>query len=664
MNILLIRNLIYLFFIFFNLSNPLNSFTLSELFSRELIDIDNLNKYKNSFSKEDKYSSYYEEDRYLGELFNGNKKLALKDTLNEKEQLEIQSDIQYQKNNVLYAEGNVIVTFKGNLLKADNLIYDKSNETLDAEGDIKLILEEQVFIAEEFKYDFKSEKGNFLKVKGLIKTESFIKNIDFRTYNYDELSSILKTIKKSKVLHTPNGVNNWIFYTDELKVSNNQWTAQKAIFTNDLLESNQVKFLINDLKIIPKENQLEFKSFINFLVLEDKLYIPFWFGNRTIQESEQGYLFGLKPKWYVGLDKLEKDGYFLGRRLNPIELSDNFNLNLEPQFLIQRSIQGYTKSFVAKGDSITSDRSKRDAFFADYFALESKLAGKLNEWDLEIVKKLNSLDSEKFLNALRLKFDLSKEIDFLDSKWTKSFYGVYRDRIWNGSIGESEIYLGYGSKLEKINTWEINGITKTERLTIGFGNFKGEELNSKKLINSYKGSFFYSLDQKFPLLIRDTKNKYVDNSFKYIFEPVKQGIYINTELAALYSVYDNGNHQEYVGFGAGPEFVLGNFKKKYFDYTKLSLRPFYRIKNGDSIFKFDQISDQLTLDISFDQQLYGPLLLKSSATMNLDANSKNYGDFINSQISLNWKKRSYQLGVFYQPQKKSAGINFALYGFE
>ena len=37
---------------------------------------------------------------------------------------------------------------------------------------------------------------------------------------------------------------------------------------------------------------------------------------------------------------------------------------------------------------------------------------------------------------------------------------------------ESEIYFGYGSKLEKVNTWEENGVQKTEKFTVGMGNLK------------------------------------------------------------------------------------------------------------------------------------------------------------------------------------------------
>ena len=92
--------------------------------------------------------------------------------------------------------------------------------------------------------------------------------------------------------------------------------------------------------------------------------------------------------------------------------------------------------------------------------------------------------------------------------------------------------------------------------------------------------------------------------------------------------------------------------------------PFYKLKSGDSIFKFDQVSDKFTLDLALDQQLYGPILLRSKATLNLDGNSSDYGDFINSMISLNWKKRSYEIGIFYKPHNQSGGITISLFGFE
>jgi len=590
--------------------------------------------------------------------------IALGENLDQSRNLEIQSDKQFQEQNVIYAEGNVIVTYRGNILKADKLIYDKLNETVNANGNIKLILENQIFSLDKLNYDFKNQKGSFVNVKGSIKTKNLVNNLDLKSNEFQQIPSALQKLNKKKVLYTPDGINNWIFYTKELKVNQNQWTSKKAIFTNDLLETNQIKFEINSLKIIPKDGKLKLKSSLSYLIFEDKIPIPFWFGNRTLTNTKGGYLLDFSSRWYLGLDKVDRDGYFVGRKFKPLNLFNDFILNLEPQFLIQRSIQGYTKSFVNKGDSITSDKVRRDASLSDYFSLKSELKGEVNDWDLKIDKNLYSFDFDKYSDALRLKVDLSKEIDFLGSKWKKSFFGVYRDRIWNGSIGESEIYFGYGSKFEKVNTWEENGIQKTEKFSAGIGKFKGEGLNNKKLVSNYKGSIYYSLNQRIPLFVEEPANKFVDRSFNYIFEPVKRGIHIDTKLEALYSIYQDGNHQEHIGFGAGPVFVFGEFKKRYFDYTKISFMPFYRLKSGDSIFKFDQVSDKFTLDIALDQQLYGPILIRSNATLNLDGNSKDYGDFINSKISLNWKKRSYELGIFYQPHNQSGGINISLYGFE
>ena len=662
MIILRTRKIIFSVFFLTAIFNPSNAF--SELLSKDIF-IKNLSNKKNKFVLSNKNSSSTNvfEKNFL-ESFDEKPKLALIKPINNKKELEIQSDEQYQEKNVIYAKGNVLVTFNGNSLKADSLVYDKFNEKFDAFGNIKLIIGKQIFEAQKISYDFQSQKGKLLKVKGLVKTKNLVENINIYSSDQSEVSSTLEEIRKLKVLYTPDGVNNWIFSADELIVDNNQWIAKKAFFTNDLLESDQVEFTINNLKITPGDEQLTIQSGISFLVLEDKIPIPFWFGKRTLNKTKDGYSIEFMPKWYIGTDKLDKDGYFIGRRLDPFDLTSNFSLKLEPQFLIERSLKGYTESFVNKGDSVIADRSRQDASLEDYFALNSELKGKLGYWDFKVQKKLYSFDLQKFQDALRLNVDLSKEIDFLNSKWTKSLFGVYRDRVWNGSLGESEIYIGYGSKLEKQNSWEVDGIQKTERISMGLGKFKGEALNTNNLIDKFKGSIFYSLEQKFPLIIKNSKNKFIDDSYRYIFEPVKQGIYLDTKLAGLYSFYEDGNHQEYIGFGAGPEFTFGEFKKKYFDYTRIRLFPFYRIKSGDSVFKFDQISDQFTLNLSLDQQLYGPILLKTDATINLDSDSNDYGDFINSKISLFWKRRTYELGLFYQPHNQSGGISFTLHGFE
>jgi hypothetical protein len=597
---------------------------------------------------------------------NKSKKSEQIPSLNNKKQNDeviIQSDKQSEINNFIYAEGNVSLSYKGKLMKADNLTYDKLNKKISARGNIVLILGDQIFKLSELEYSFISEKGYLLDVQGFINTNTLIDDLS-SNFSFSDLNKIqgLLKLERKEALNTPGKINNWIFSAKRINIDGKKWKSKKAIFSNDILQSKQVKIEINSLEAYSSNEELRFRSSLNFLVLDENVSIPFWFGSRTLSTSEQNL--DSKSSWNIGYDSLDKDGLFISKKYNSLNLSDDFILDLEPQFFIQRSFKGKTSSFVKKGDLITGEKVERDAKFVDYFGIKSEIKGKVNNWDLEILNQINSLDTNKFSDALRSKFILNKEINFLNAKWEKSFYGVYRDRVWNGSFGEAEIYAGYGSKLEKEHTWELNGTNKTEVLSLGLAHLKGEALGSKNLVHSPKANLFYSLDQNIPLKVDQPKNKIIDSSYEYTYEPIKKGLSLNTRLAGMFSLYDEGKHQEYIGFGFGPELILGNFKTKTFDYTRISILPFYKFKNGDSVFKFDQISEKFTLDISFDQQLYGPIMLKSNGVLNLDSDSNDYGKFINSKISINWKKRSYEFGIFYQPHNQAGGISFGLYGFK
>ena len=589
--------------------------------------------------------------------------LLIADISSKQKGIVIQSDKQSEMNDVIYAEGNVSASYKGKHLKADNLTYDKLNKKISAKGNIELTLGDQIFQVSQLEYSFKSKKGFLLDVQGLINTKNLINDLssNFSLSDSNKIKSLLE-LKKKEVLNTPNKVENWLFFADKISIDGEKWKSKKALFSNDLLELKQVKLEINSLEVIAEADKLRFKSSLNYLIVEEKVSIPFWLGNRTLTKSRESFNF--ENRWNLGYENLDKDGYFIGRKFNSLDISNDFILDLEPQFLIQRSIKGYTKSFVKKDESITTEKVKRDASFEDYFALKSQIKGRINNWDLKIDKNLNSLDFDKFSHAFRLKTKFSKKINFLDSKWDKSLYGVYRERFWNGSLGEAEVYSGYGSELKKDNTWVDNNIKKTEFLSLGLAHITAEALNTKNLVTNLKGNFFYSLDQKIPISIEVPKNKSIDISYKYIYEPITKGLSINTRLEASYSFYDNGDHQEHLGLGIGPELILGNFKNKTFDYTRLSLFSFYKFYSGESVFKFDQNYDKFTLNIALDQQLFGPVILKTTGTLNLTNDSDDYGEFINSKISLNWKKRSYEFGIFYQPHNQAGGIAYSLFGFK
>ena len=663
MNLGLSKKLIFTSFLFVNFIQPVQSadFHKNNKSETNIVTKHGLSKILNSNKTFNLSFNNFQKIAPENIFIKNNLDLFLADSIAKQEELVIQSDKQSEINDVIYADGNVTVSYRGKLLKADNLIYDKLNKKISANGNIALILGDQIFKVSQLEYSFISEKGYLLDVQGSINTNTLIDDLssNFSLSDFNKINSFLE-LQKREVLNTPGKIENWLFFTDKMTIDGKKWKSKKAVFSNDLLESKQVKLAINSLEVFPSVEKLRFKSSLNYLIFEEKVSIPFWVGERTIDFENSQF----DSKWNIGYENLDKDGYFIGRKFNSINIFDDFLLELEPQFLIQRSLKGYTKSFVKKGESITSEKVKRNANFEDYFALKSQIKGRINNWDLAVDKNLNSFDVNKFTDAFRLKTKLSKEINFLNSKWDKSFYGIYRERVWNGSLGEAEIYSGYGAKLQKENTWSVNGIQKAEFLSLGLANLTAESLNSKDLVTNLKGNIFYSLDQKFPISIEDPKNKSIDISYRYIPEPITKGLSLNTKLEASYSFYENGHHQEYLGLGIGPELIWGNFKNKTFDYTRISLLPFYKFNSGESVFKFDQNYEKFTLNIAFDQQLYGPVLLKTFGTLNLSSDSDDYGEFINSKISLNWKKRSYEFGIFYQPHNQSGGISFALFGFK
>ena len=118
-------------------------------------------------------------------------------SLDIKNELEIQSDIQSEENNILKAEGNVLVLYKGNILKTDNLVYDKTQKTIIAHGNISLSIGEQLFKMNRFQYDFNNEKGYLFEVKGLIKTDNLIDDL-FSNFKNSDIKNIeiVKEVKK------------------------------------------------------------------------------------------------------------------------------------------------------------------------------------------------------------------------------------------------------------------------------------------------------------------------------------------------------------------------------------------------------------------------------------------------------------------------------------
>ena len=124
------------------------------------------------------------------------------------QELIIQSDKQSEISDVIYAEGNVSVSYRGKLLKADKLIYDKLNKKIEAKGNITFILGDQIFRVSELEYNFISEKGYLLDVKGSIYTNTFMDDLssNFSLSDSEKLNSLIINLIGYKSVSTSNSM--------------------------------------------------------------------------------------------------------------------------------------------------------------------------------------------------------------------------------------------------------------------------------------------------------------------------------------------------------------------------------------------------------------------------------------------------------------------------
>ena len=437
----------------------------------------------------------------------------------------------------------------------------------------------------------------------------------------------------------------------------------------------------------------------SWIILDDKLKIPI--GRRSVFDKDP------LTKWGIGADFKNKDGYYLFRSTYPRKIFRNYSLQLQPYFLAQRALQGETNSFRAKNSSIFTEKVKDNIKIADFFALDLYLRGKENEWNIDSKIELNSLNFERLNESLRTRLTLYKRINFnrkIDSQENLKkdellnnfigfedyknvpfsedlkiepssinfeeniqtfknfldikFYNVFRERVINDFSNE-EIYFASGFNLSNNKTWNLNNKESKLSLIYDFGHYKAKRLTEDKFNDLFRNLFVAKYNYKFPIWEKTNLDSTIDESYKFSPVVIQQSLNWSTGLQTGLFLYSDGKSQIATKFNSGPVLKIGSFKKKFFDYTKFGLDFNYVVKEGDSPYSFDNVGKDPRINFNFEQQIYGPLLFSYRNSLNLDS-----GDFSNGKYALDFKRRAYSVGAFYNHSEQSVGIRFNIFNFD
>ncbi len=442
------------------------------------------------------------------------------------------------------------------------------------------------------------------------------------------------------------------------------WRADRASFTNDPFTPAQTWMDADNVRVSQDPNgDLLISSDRNRLLVEDRLPIPVQSRTRIRKQQE------VENRWVLGNDRDDRDGLYVGRRLRPIRIGEKGTLQLEPQFLLERAYQGTTDSYPAPDGQAGGDTITQDTKLGDLFGLEARLRTPLLGFEASLNLDMSTFNPDNILNGTRSWGELERNVRLpLIGDAKARIFAAYRFRVWNGSLGQQDVYSAYGASLEKEGALPNWGpLSNSYVWRVGFGNFQSNEFfdneESSNFAQLWRGSAGASLNSSLTLWRGQPLPATPDAGLRYSPEPIVPGLTINTNLQASLAYFGDGSSQNVLAFSGGPTLTLGHFSRPFLDFTQLTLTGGIAVRDGSSPFAFDQAIDLGTVGIGLTQQLAGPLLFNGGIGLNVDPSSENYGEVTGSFVELRWQRRSYAFSIFYSPYEGIGGVRLRLNDF-
>ena len=455
-------------------------------------------------------------------------------------------------------------------------------------------------------------------------------------------------------------ISRWRMQANRITVTPTGWATDRAAFSNDPYTPAQAWVDAEGVVAHLEPNgDLVIQAERNQLILEDRLPIPLQRNQRFKKQEE------VENRWVLASDGEDRDGVYLGYNLKPIELGARGTLALQPQFMVRRALDGVTSSYVLPGQPVGASPSSQPARIGDLFGLLATLNAKSLGFDITAIADISTFDPSNFANGTRSWGNIKRSFDLpLLGKMTLRGFGAYRYQIWNGSLGEQNVYSALGVSVEQRQALPSWGrLTNQLFWRAGFGQYQGTDFASTNLADLWRANLFASLNSRLPLWTGRALPPGPESASRFSPVPIVPGLALNTNTSVNLSYYGNGTNQNLLSFSGGPTLTLGHLQRNWFDYTQLTITGGGTLREGKSPFSFDRAVDLGTLGIGLTQQLVGPLLFSGGIGLNVDPSSQYYGDTVGSYVELRWQRRAYELAVYYSPYEQIGGIRIKLNDF-
>jgi hypothetical protein len=465
-------------------------------------------------------------------------------------------------------------------------------------------------------------------------------------------------------------LNRLRFQASSVRVRGNRWTAREIAFTNDPFTPARSWLIGYGVEALLEEDGVtRIRAQRTRILLSNRLALR-GINNATLGEE------GLQLS--IDADRRDRDGLYLGYNLPALELGEKGRLELQPQFMLQRAIEGRTDSYTKPGGNLAGPRVSRNIRLGDVFGLAALLDAPIDRFRLRAVADLSTLNPDNIRAGTRSRASLDTPIPLPGHDTARAgAFGSYRERVFNGSLGRQTVITSYGAQLGGSLTFNRQDGDPIDRSrptpflapvrldwSAISGSYRAELFNTDTLDTQWRTRLNANLSSSLQLWEAPLDpERRQPAALPYSPVPIRPGLALDFGLVGTGAFYQDGDRQNTLTLYGGPAVTLGRFREPWFDYTQLTVLVGGTLRDGLSPYSFDRAVDLRTISFRAAQQLYGPLVLEGGATVNIDSRSRFSGDVSNSYVELKLLQRSYELGIFYSPYQGSAGIRVQLNDF-
>ncbi len=456
-------------------------------------------------------------------------------------------------------------------------------------------------------------------------------------------------------------ISHWRFQAKALVLTPETWSSPLVVLTNDPLTPAQLVLEGRDSQVREQsDGSLVLTSATNRGLLDGRLSIPL---PRRIVLNNDGPSGG--PSWAVLSDEDRRDGLYVQHDLVPYPILGGA-LILKPQLMLGRAVSGRTDVYPVGHGSPEADSIQQVISAGDLFGLDVRYRRPMGpEGELQLNADLSTLSPHHLANGTRAEAKLFHPLTLpLLGETRATLSADYRFSVWNGSLGEQDIYTAFGGFLEKdVQLPPLGSLGNRLFWRLGLQNinttvFDTEDLSGK----TWRASGYARLASILPIW-QGENLKDPTQALRYVPSPIRPEVSLKTFLITQSSSYGDRSSQRYYTFGLLSDVIAGHFSRPYLDYTNLSIGGSASVVEELSQLSFDRAVDLGLLHVSWTQQLAGPLLLGASMSYNVDGRSENYGRRVDSLFELKWQRRAYGMGLFYNPEHRLGGIQISLNSF-